>query len=68
MKATRIFPSTPSCASGGIGAEQKTNVHMYQSNLDEKKPGLPADNAWRVPPPLRHVTTSPCSPTAYEYK
>ena len=48
MKATRIFPSAPSCASGGIGAEQKKIVHMYQSKLDEESPTCPASNAWRT--------------------
>src|SRR5271168_424948 len=49
MKATRIFPSSPSWASGGIGAEQN-KCSCVSISLDEETHDLPADKAWRVPP------------------
>lgn len=42
MKATRIFPSAPSCASGGIGAESNKRSCVTIS-LDEERHDLPAD-------------------------
>lgn len=48
MKATRIFPLAPSCASGGIGAEQN-KCSCVSISLDEKK-ARPAAEAWRLPP------------------
>ena len=49
MKATRIFPSAPSCASGGIGAEQKQMFICINQIWTRKRPDLLADKGLARP-------------------